>query len=106
MGGIPPFASDSDTSQQAARCIRSEAPQLRQRVLAFIIERGAVGATDEEVQAALRLRTQSETPRRNELCRMRLVRDSGRRRRTSSGRMATVWVSVTAASIGSCEGKR
>jgi len=65
--------------------------------LRFFIERGAHGGTDEEAQLALGLKPQSETPRRVELVRLLLVRDSGRRRRTSSGRSATVWAVTTAA---------
>jgi hypothetical protein len=40
------------------------------------------------------MRPQSVTPRRGELVDAGQVRDSGRQRPTSSGRMATVWVAT------------
>jgi len=79
----------------AAAAIRPTAKGLQAAVLAYIIGRGCEGATDEECQGALGLRVQTQTPRRGELVKSSFVRDSGRRRPTSSGRMATVWISST-----------
>jgi hypothetical protein len=90
----------SETSKVAAQRIRGGANTLRQRVLTFIIERGSFGATDEEIQAGTGLKCQTETPRRRELVQLGLVVDSGRRRPTSSGRPATVWVMATAERAG------
>lgn len=82
----------SDTSRAAARSMRRRAPTLRERVHCELIRRGRAGATDEELQVALGMSIPTETARRNELLRAGIVRDSGRRRRTTSGRTATVWV--------------
>lgn len=94
--GRPPAARGSETSREAAQRIQGGANRLRARVLAWFIDRGPAGGTDEEAQLALAMKTQTETPRRNELMKMGLLVDSGRRRPTSSGRQATVWVVATA----------
>lgn len=65
------------TSWEAFEAIAPSTATLRGRVLQFLIERGARGAMDEEIQTALRLKCQTETPRRGELVKAGLVRDSG-----------------------------
>lgn len=82
------------TSDVAARRIRGAVPRLRDRVLAFLASRGADGATDEEAETALRMRAQTYTPRRGELVKAGLVADTGRRRSTTSGRPAAVWIAM------------
>lgn len=86
-----PCTSTADTSRKARRRIRSEAGAMRLRVLLFVRSRGHRGATDEEIQEAVGIRVQSETPRRGELVKLGALVDSGRKRRTSSGRPAVVW---------------
>lgn len=88
----PPAVTTSPTSCAAARAIKPAARTIGAAVLRFLVARGLQGATDEEVQLALGIRVQTQTPRRGELCKAGLVRDSGLRRPTTSGRMATVWV--------------
>lgn len=52
-----------------------------------------VGATDEEIQIGLGIKSDSETPRRIELFYdMREIIDSGYERKTRLGNTATVWV--------------
>lgn len=80
------------TSEVAARRIAGHTKDLCARVLAFIVEQGPHGATDDEGEAALGIKCQTYTPRRGELVALRLVVDSGRRRKTASNRPATVWV--------------
>ena len=80
------------TSRVAADRIAGHAKDLRARVLAFIVEQGPHGATDDEGETALRIKCQTYTPRRGELVALGLVVDSGRRRNTASGRPAAVWV--------------
>jgi hypothetical protein len=80
------------TSGVAAGRIAGHAKDLRARVLAFIVEQGPHGATDDEGEAALGIKPQTYTPRRGELVALGLVVDSGRRRRTASGRPAAVWI--------------
>jgi hypothetical protein len=65
---------------------------LRGRVLAFIMAKGADGATDDEGESELGIKPQTYTPRRGELVAMGLVVDSGVRRATGSGCRAVVWV--------------
>ncbi|MCX5652570.1 MAG: hypothetical protein NTU45_14470 [Planctomycetota bacterium] len=80
------------TSDAAARRIEGHAPRDRRRVHDFIRDRGAFGATDDEGESALGIKPQSYTPRRGELVALGLVVDSGKRRKTESGRAAAVWV--------------
>jgi hypothetical protein len=82
------------TSDVAARRIRGAVTGLRNRVLAFLASRGTDGATDEEAETALRIRPQTYTPRRGELVKAGLVVDTGRRRCTTSGRPAAVWIAT------------
>lgn len=88
------------TSRVAADRIAGHTKDLRARVLAFIVEQGPHGATDDEGEAALGIKPQTYTPRRGELVALRLVVDSGRRRNTASGRPAAVWIGATFATIG------
>lgn len=94
------------TSDVAARRIAGHAPTQRSRVLMLIYSRGAEGLTDDEGEAALAMRPQSYTPRRRELVQLGQVVDSGRRRRTESGRPAAVWIAADFAELakGSGEG--
>ncbi len=84
------------TSDVAANRIAGHTRNLRARVLAFIIAQGPHGATDDEGETALGIKPQTYTPRRGELVKLGLVRDSGRRRPTPSGRPAAVWIATTA----------
>lgn len=79
------------TSDVAARRIAGCTKDLRSLVLGFILAQGLHGATDDEGEAALGLKPQTYTPRRNELVKLRMVADSGERRPTESGRPAAVW---------------
>jgi hypothetical protein len=65
--------------------------QLRS-VLDYFGRQGAKGAIDEELSRDMHLRLNSAGARRFELCARGLVVDSGRRRETTSGRLATVWI--------------
>jgi hypothetical protein len=84
-----PYIPDSDTSEAAAESMKPDAATLRERVFAFIREHG--GATDEEAQRGLKMNPSTQRPRRVELVERGLVRDGGKKRRTSSGRWAVVW---------------
>lgn len=94
---LDPPHNVAPTSREAARRIKRHAPTQRQRILGCIAEAGAPGRIAEETATILRLRIQSTTARINELRRLGLIVDSGRRRPTSSGRQAIVWVAVAAA---------
>lgn len=89
----PPFAKHSDTSREAAESLTNTAT-LRTMVFNAIKLRNGLGATDQELQELLHLPPNVETPRRWELVNLGLVRDSGNRRKTRSGRSAAVWVTT------------
>lgn len=82
------------TSRRAAASIEHVAGTRRQVVYDLIVAAGADGLTDDEGESHLEWKSQQWTPRRHELLRLGLIRDSGRRRRTSSGRTAIVWIAV------------
>ena len=94
LNPLPPCHrhAPAGTSEVAADRIRSKTPTMREQVLAFIRSRGTRGCTDEEGQLALGMKTQTYVPRRLELVRLGLVRDTGHRRPTSSNRLAAVYV--------------
>jgi hypothetical protein len=90
----PPAQRHSPTSLEAAESIRPITGALRIRVLEFLRQCGELGATDEEILQALGQEMGANTlrPRRIELVRMGAVLDSGRTRKTASGRKAVVWI--------------
>jgi len=87
-----PSVRDSDTSEKAAREIEAHAETCLARVLAYIVERGEGGATDDEMQVALDMNPSTQRPRRIDLCHRGIVVDSGLTRRTRTGRDAVVWI--------------
>ncbi|MCP4677693.1 MAG: hypothetical protein GY854_19690 [Deltaproteobacteria bacterium] len=91
-GGTPPHQQHSDTSRGAAVAVASKASKQRAQVYAHILSKGNNGATDEEIGTALDLGGNSVRPRRRELVIAGRVVDSGHRRKTTTGRDATVWV--------------
>ena len=96
---LPPFQRHSDTSRQAAIAIIEHTSTLRARTYRFIKSRGTHGATDEEIITASGMAPNTIRPRRVELSQPYkdqppLVEDSRRRRNTSSGRLAIVWVAL------------
>ena len=92
-----PFQPASETSREAAKAIEGSGASLRAQLLAFLrleASQGWDGWTDEELQRVLPMNPSTERPRRIELVRLGLVEDSGEKRRTASGRLATVWRAV------------
>lgn len=90
----PPAQSHSETSKAAAVQIAPVAGRLRQRVYEWLLSRGEIGATDEEIQEALAMGGSTARPRRVELLEQHRIRDSGQKRPTRSGRAAVVWVAI------------
>lgn len=89
-----PAQRHSETSVAAAEAIKPDKESLRRHLLEWLQERGLTGATDEEAQDALGMDGNTERPRRRECEDAGLVRDSGTKRRTRSGREAVVWRAV------------
>jgi predicted transcriptional regulator len=89
-----PAQAHSDTSGAAAHAIDPYAVGLRAKVYGAIARTGAEGLTDLEIEAQTGLGGSTVRPRRVELVRLGLVHDSGRTRKTKSGREATVWITT------------
>lgn len=87
----PPYQPHSETSYQASVAAVRNASTDRSLVLETLRGFAGIGLTDEAIQFATKLPGNTERPRRIELCRKGLVVDSGKTRKTTSGRMATVW---------------
>ena len=81
--------SGSRTSRDAAHAIKPHVSAQRSRVLALLA--GRDGMTAQEIEDALSLGGSSVRPRLVELRETGCVRDSGRTRKTASGRSAVVW---------------
>jgi hypothetical protein len=81
-----------ETSRIAADRIAGRTATLRAAVLSMLRDRGEYGATDQEIQTALQLPSNTEIPRRWELVNAGIVAASGRKRSTTSGCPARVWV--------------
>jgi hypothetical protein len=67
---------------------------LNRRVYDLFMQAGDRGWTDEEAAEKLRLPGNSLRPRRVHLMDCGLVHDSGKRRKTMSGRNAVVWTAT------------
>jgi len=81
-----------DTSVAAAHSMVDLGARLRLEVYSFIAECGQTGATCEEVEQALNMKHQTASARVNELANGGHITNSGRKRSTSSGRPAIVWM--------------
>ena len=86
-----------ETSHQAAERARPLAGTQRARILAYLVERGEEGATDNEIQEATGIILQSEIPARNSLVADGYARATDRRRPSPSGNPAIVWQATEAA---------
>lgn len=84
--------STADTSALAAASMRDLGGRLRLEVFSFISDCGWAGATCDEVEQALNMKHQTASARVNELMNGGYIHNSGRKRATSSGRAAIVWV--------------
>ena len=84
-----PYQKHSETSKAAADEIKPSAGTQRHTLYGWLYEHGP--ATDEQMQDGIPMTANAQRPRRVELVRMGLVRDSGEKRKTRSGRSAVVW---------------
>jgi hypothetical protein len=86
-----PSVRGSATSQAAAASLTPATLNAMQRqLLAFLVDSGATGATDEEMQRGLGMNPSTQRPRRGELADAGLIVKAGVRK-TASGRNADVW---------------
>lgn len=89
---LEPPSNRSDTSIDAARSIREHAPEQRHQVYQALASFGRAGATRDQLALRMGMQISSITARVNELLRLGLAVDSGRRRETRTGRRAAVLV--------------
>lgn len=87
-----PDSGAPETERYAAIAQYPKSGTDRRRVLDFIAARGDEGATDEEIALGLNMRHYTAAPRRTELRDGGWVGDSGKRRPTTTGSPAAVWV--------------
>jgi hypothetical protein len=80
------------TSHAAARSIRAVSPNQRARIFVHVLSKRDLGSTLEEIVIELGIAISSASPRRLELERAGWLEASGKRRLTTSGRGAMVWV--------------
>ncbi len=90
----PPYQRHSEESRAAAEAIVDSLSKLQARVLAYIAS-CPYGATDEEIQHALRMNPSTQRPRRLELFKLGLIDKAPYCRRTRAGRKAAVWIVPT-----------
>ena len=87
----PPVRPDApDTSHEAAESMRPHVSRLAMKVVAALW--GNEGRTCQEIEQYLGMSHQTCSARIWELQKALVVRDSGKRRKTTSGRNAIVWV--------------
>lgn len=89
-----PYQRASRTSRAAAVAAQPCAELQRARVLDFI-RRQMHGATRQEASLALGIPIQSICPRFDDLKKSGAIRDTGRTRKTTTGRAAAVWEAAT-----------
>ncbi len=92
-----PPTNGTDTSAAAARSVAADAHIQRARILRFVRESGAFGATDQEIEHALALAGNTVRPRRGELQEARHIVLTDQRRPTASGRLSRVYVATVEA---------
>lgn len=86
-----PF-SEPGTSREAADSVRESAAGMEAAVLELLRSVYPAGLTDAEIEQRTGLGPNTARPRRVGLVLKGLVKDSGQRRATASGRQARVWV--------------
>ena len=92
-----PAVQHSRTSMAAADSLTPERMNALQRAVYALLASEPEGLTDEQIQARLGMNPSTERPRRIELARRGLVIEAGTRK-TTSGRMASVWKAMAASS--------
>lgn len=90
----PFHVAGSDTSEAAARSMLAGHADLQSRVLDYVTRCAATGATCDEVETGMGLLHQTAAARLRELELAGRVRKTEQRRKTRSGRSATVYRAV------------
>jgi len=82
---------------------RKSAPRMsshKARVYQFLIDRMEQGATDQEMQFALKMSGDTLRPTRGKLLKENFIYDSGKTRKNENGNDCIVWVVSTIEQIG------
>lgn len=82
------------TSRKAAESMKHRRETQQERIVEFLRARGPRGATREELEINLKINGNSLRPRMKELEQQGVVKNSGNKRPTLSGRDAEVFVYV------------
>jgi len=85
-------AGSPDTSYEAAESVADAAKTREAMAMRFILSRGLVGATADEVADAFLWERYSSRPRLSTLRARGSIVDSGERRKGASGRFQAVWI--------------
>jgi hypothetical protein len=96
LGKFERTGRQAETSRNAAIAIFQTSGTKRAIVYRAIRE-STNGLTDEEIQCRLEMNPSTQRPRRVELVDLGVIRDSGLRRTTKSGRAAVVWIAEESA---------
>lgn len=93
MNGYPnlPGYKAPGTSEAAAFSMDAIAPKLRDRVLAYLKQCGAMGCTPDECADAIGETVLAVRPRFSELKNMQLIRETKLTKPNASGRAASVY---------------
>lgn len=86
----------SETSLEAHKSQKDKAPGDGTKILQFIAASTATGCTCDEVETLLQFSHQTASARIRDLALAHRIKDSGLRRKTRTGRTATVWKVVVA----------
>ncbi len=85
------FSNGTATSDAAALSMREHKLRFRGQIYGHILDCRLWGATADEIECDLGIAGNTVRPRIVELREMKLIRDSGKTRKTRSGRSAVVW---------------
>tara|TARA_Y100001973_G_scaffold71778_1_gene104696 strand:+ start:1089 stop:1619 length:531 start_codon:yes stop_codon:yes gene_type:complete len=94
-----PYQQGSETSREAAEKQKTKAPTAIRKIYDFLLELGEDGATDDEIRTALGLLPSTAGARRRDLELMGGCRKTDRRRETSHGSSAVVYVAIEGATL-------
>jgi len=88
------------TSIQAQIKAAPRMSEKRARVFQYLVDRMDRGATDQEMQAALKMSGDTLRPTRGKLLKEGLIYDSGTTRKNENGNDCIVWVVSTISQTG------
>jgi hypothetical protein len=88
------------TSIQAQIKAAPRMSEKRARVFQYLVDRMERGATDQEMQAALKMSGDTLRPTRGKLLKEGLIYDSGTTRKNENGNDCIVWVVSTISQTG------